>query len=178
MNSFSRARWYRNTLPRRAGNLRPRSAGRVTCERSPGGHGTSVRRLEPEQYDVIVSAGSLRPDAAVGMTMPHHWTDGGVLIEADFTGAHLLHLAAAGCVLNDLYRESARLGVHLAGVRVRAFGSFDTAVWASTGITYTVELDTEASDDTIVRLLSDVDEVAEIPRALRKGISVVRSPAR
>ena len=30
---------------------------------------------------------------------------GGVTAEADFTGGHLLHLAAAGCVLDDIYRE-------------------------------------------------------------------------
>lgn len=41
---------------------------------------------------------------------PHRWTLGGVTVEADFTGGHLFHLAAVGCVLNDLYREAAALG--------------------------------------------------------------------
>jgi hypothetical protein len=39
-----------------------------------------------------------------------------VTVRADFTGAHLLHLAVAGCVLNDLYREAAGLGVELLAV--------------------------------------------------------------
>jgi hypothetical protein len=48
-------------------------------------------------------------------------------VEADFTGAHLLHLAAVGCVLNDVYREAATLGIGLQGVRVTAVGGFDAA---------------------------------------------------
>jgi hypothetical protein len=43
--------------------------------------------------------------------MPHRWTADGVLVETEFTGAHLYHLAAAGCVLNDLFREAAGLGI-------------------------------------------------------------------
>jgi len=49
----------------------------------------------------------------------------GVTVEADFTGGHLLHLATAGCILNDLYREAAKLGIQLVGVRVSAAGGFD-----------------------------------------------------
>ena len=106
--------------------------------------------------------------------MPHRWTDGGVAIEASFTGAHLLHLAAAGCVLNDLYREAATLGVELEGVRVRARGGFDTDTWSSTGITYDVELVSDAAPDDLEQLLTIVDAIAEIPRALRSGTTVER----
>jgi hypothetical protein len=45
-----------------------------------------------------------------------------VTVEADFTGAHLLHLAAAGCVLNDVYREAAALGIGVDEARVVAAG--------------------------------------------------------
>jgi uncharacterized OsmC-like protein len=69
-----------------------------------------------------------------GGSNSHRWTPGGVKVEADFTGGHLLHLAAAGCVLNDLYREAEALGIELKGVRVTAAGGFDTATWRSTGI--------------------------------------------
>jgi uncharacterized OsmC-like protein len=113
-------------------------------------------------YEVVVGAGSLRSAAAGAVAFPHRWTDGGVTVEGDFTGAHLLHLAAAGCVLNDLYREAAALGVALAGVRVRAAGGFD-GDWASTGITYAVDLDSAAPPADLARLLDRVDEVAEVP---------------
>jgi uncharacterized OsmC-like protein len=94
---------------------------------------------------------------------------------AEYTGAHLLHLAAAGCVLNDIYREAGELGIRIDGVRVTASGGFDTATWASTGITYRVELHSPASAEELARLLDRVDEVAEIPRAIRAGATVQRS---
>ena len=134
------------------------------------------RRAVPEaNYEVVVSAGSLRP-AQADVVMPHRWTDEGVVVNADFTGAHLYHLAAAGCVLNDLYREAARLGIRIGGARVRAAGGFDTATWNSTGVEYSVEVDSEASDAELERLLQVVDDVAEIPKALRSGTSVARKP--
>lgn len=125
-------------------------------------------------YDVVVGAGSLRSTNAVTQTFPHRWTPEGVTVEAEFTGAHLLHLAAAGCVLNDLFRESAALGVSLRGVRVTAQGDFDATTWQSTGITYSAVIDSDASDSEVQELLRRVDEVAEIPRALRAGSSVER----
>lgn len=33
------------------------------------------------------------------------------MVETQFTGAHLFHLAAAGCVLNDVYREANNLNL-------------------------------------------------------------------
>ena len=92
-----------------------------------------------------------------------------------FTGAHLLHLAAAGCVLNDLYREAATRGITLDGVRVVASGGFDTEKWFSTGVQYAVEVDSPADDETIGNLLAIVDDVAEIPKALRAGMTVKRA---
>jgi hypothetical protein len=35
-------------------------------------------------------------DSGAAARFPHRWTPGGVTVEADFTGGHLLHLAAAG----------------------------------------------------------------------------------
>jgi uncharacterized OsmC-like protein len=76
---------------------------------------------------------------------------------------------AAGCVLNDVYREAARLGIDVKGVRVTAAGGFDTATWQSTGIGYSVEVSSDAPADELTHLLEVVDEVAEIPRAIRAG---------
>jgi uncharacterized OsmC-like protein len=128
--------------------------------------------VDDQRHPVVVSAGSLR--SAAGRTFLHQWTPEGVSVETDFTGAHLLHLAAAGCVLNDVYREAVGLGIALNGVLVRAAGGFDTTNWHSTGIDYTVELDSPASDDELSRLLEAVDSVAEIPRAIRAGAPVRR----
>ena len=59
-------------------------------------------------FSVECAAGSLRSlsESAPVAHFAHRWTDGGVDVSADFTGAHLLHLSVAACVLNDLYREA------------------------------------------------------------------------
>lgn len=126
-------------------------------------------------FPVTVSAGSLRPEGSDGVTMPHQWTDEGVVVEAAFTGGHLYHLAAAGCVLNDVYREAERLGLRIDGVRVVADGALDTETWTSTGIEYHVEVDCDADGARVEELLAVVDEVAEIPQALRVGTTVERT---
>jgi uncharacterized OsmC-like protein len=125
-------------------------------------------------FDVVVGAGTLRSAAADAVRFPHPWTAEGVTVDAAFTGAHLLHLAAAGCVLNDVYREAENLGLAVLGVRVSASGGFDTRTWQSTGISYAIEVDTTAPADEVDALLQRVDAVAEIPRSIRAGASVDR----
>lgn len=127
------------------------------------------------QFDVVVAAGSFRSPETSVVRFPHRWTPDGVTVRAEFTGAHLLHVAAAGCVLNDLYREAAALDIRLDGARVSATGEFDTETWTSKGISYSVELDSPAGADDTAHLLEVVDAVAEIPRALRAGAPVHRA---
>jgi hypothetical protein len=127
-------------------------------------------------FDVVVGAGSLRSPDERAVHFAHRWTSEGVTVEADFTGGHLFHLAAAGCVLNDVYREARGLGIELDGVRVSAFGGFDDDTWASTGIGYSVDVRSPASIEAVGHLLDSVDAVAEIPRAIRCGASVQRIP--
>ena len=132
-------------------------------------------RRDEVGYEVVVGAGTLRAPDGTATSFPHRWTPAGVTVQSAFTGAHLLHLAIAGCVRNDVYREAAELGVPVDGVRVAAGGGFDPATWASTGISYTVELSSPAPDADRARLLAAVDAVAEIPRAVRQGAPVVRA---
>ena len=124
-----------------------------------------------ERYEVAVAAGSLYIDE--GFALAHQWTGAGVTIDAPFSGPHLLHVAVAGCVLDDVYREAHSRGVAVDGVRVTARGGFDPETWVSSGIEYTVAVDSTVAPGDIEDLLGAVDEVAEIPRALRAG-SVVR----
>jgi hypothetical protein len=77
------------------------------------------------------------------------------------------------CVLNDTYREAKRLGIEVDGAAVEADGDFDDE-WRSTGITYSVMLESRASPEDLERLGAVVDEVAEIPRAVRAGARVER----
>jgi uncharacterized OsmC-like protein len=125
-----------------------------------------------ERYEVAVGAGTLCIDD--GFALPHQWTGSGVTVDAPFSGAHFLHLAVAGCVLNDVYREARARGVPVAGVQVTARGGFDADTWSSTGIEYTVAVDSTAPAAEVEALLAAVDEVAEIPKALRSASAVRR----
>jgi hypothetical protein len=126
-------------------------------------------------FPVTLSAGTFLTSAGDGWLVPHVWSDGGVFVRTAPNGAGVLHVAVALCVLNDLYREGETLGVPLRGVRVGARGEFDEETWVSTGITYAVDVDSTAPDADVATLIARVDEVAEIPRALRAGMSVERA---
>ena len=65
------------------------------------------------RFEVNVGAGMMRSSSGSAVSFPHRWTPERVTTEADFAGGHLLHLAAAGCVLNDVYREAAALGIEV-----------------------------------------------------------------
>jgi hypothetical protein len=125
--------------------------------------------VQLSSHGVRASAGSLRGSG--GVALRHAWTEDGVDVGPLATGAQALHLSVALCVLNDTYREAARLGIAVAGVAVEADGGFDDA-WCSTGIAYAVELDSAAPPEQLARLRRVVDEVAEVPRALRAGADV------
>ena len=56
-----------------------------------------------------------------------------------------------------------------------AVGGFDTATWRSTGISYSVKVSSDAPADQLAHLLKAVDQVAEIPQAIRAGASVQRA---
>lgn len=127
---------------------------------------------ELSPFGVRVASGSLREGD--GVVLPHAWTEAGVLAGPVTNGAQALHLSVALCVLNDTYREARRLDVQVDGVVVTADGAFDD-VWASTGITYDIAVDTPAPASALDLLLEVVDEVAEIPRVLRAGADVRRA---
>lgn len=132
--------------------------------------------MDLSPYGVRATAGTLR--AAEGVVLPHAWTDEGAVAAPASNGAQLLHLSVALCVLNDTYREARRRGIELNGIAVEADGGFDEE-WHSTGVEYSVSIDAPASAEDLARLSAVVDEVAEIPRAIRAGAAVTRrSPGR
>jgi len=125
--------------------------------------------MELSPLGVVATSGTLR--AAEGVVLHHAWTDEGVVAAPVSNGAHVLHLSVALCVLNDTYREAERLGITVDGVSVEADGDFDEE-WRSTGIEYSVTIDARSSAGDLDHLRAVVDEVAEIPRAVRAGAPV------
>ena len=89
-----------------------------------------------------------------------------------FNGGELLHLAVAGCVSNDLFREAHAAGIRLETVRVIVRGDFAGDPAVSTGITYEVEVSGDADPDRLEALVARVDAIAEIPNSLRRGTPV------
>lgn len=94
-----------------------------------------------------------------------------------FNGGQLLHLAVAGCVSNDLFREAAARSLVLTRVVVRVDGYYAGAPAVSTGIRYSVEVQGHASEDELQSLVTHVDEIAEIPNSLRLGTDVTLDSA-
>jgi putative redox protein len=86
-----------------------------------------------------------------------------------FTGGHLLHLAVAGCVYNDLFREAAAGGIALTRVQVSADGGFAGEPCASTGISYQVHVEGDASAADLDQLVAHVERIAEVPSVVRIG---------
>lgn len=127
--------------------------------------------MELSPLGVRATAGTLRGSS--GIVLGHQWTDGGVAVSQASNGAQVFHLSVALCVLNDTYREAERLGIVVDGISVEADGGFDDG-WHSTGVVYSVRVDSTAPAELLARLASVVDEVAEIPRAIRAGAPVAR----
>ena len=121
--------------------------------------------------DVEVGAGTRIIGS--GTHFDHPWTDGGIGVDADGTGAHLLLVSVGVCVLNDVYRE-AQPGIQVDGVRVQVSGDFDAETWSATAVTYEVEIDSPDDEATVSRLLERVDAVAEVPRLLAGEVTVSR----
>jgi hypothetical protein len=90
------------------------------------------------------------------------------------SGGHVLHLAVAVCVFNDLLGEASRRGLRLHQLAVVAAGDYaaQPGLFHSTGITYRIEIAGDGLDGDLRTLVSDVERIAEIPHALRQGLAV------
>jgi uncharacterized OsmC-like protein len=103
--------------------------------------------------------------------------DGGGL-DLGFNGGELLHLAVAGCVSNDLFREARVRGLRLTRVAVTARGEFGGSPPVSGGVGYSVEVWGDAPEVALRELVALVDSIAEIPNTLRRVTPVRLSETR
>ena len=130
----------------------------------------------------------VRTDSLAGTATALGWARGHTVVidrpadgggqDLGFNGAELLHLAVAGCVSNDLFREARTLGVRLTRVAITARGELSGNPPASGGIGYSVEVWGDAPASALRELVARVDAIAEIPSSLRRGTAVHLSGAR
>ncbi|HEY1418330.1 MAG TPA: OsmC family protein [Myxococcaceae bacterium] len=130
----------------------------------------------------------VRTDSLTGAATAVGWARGHTVIidrlaegggrDLGFNGGELLHLAVAGCVSNDLFREARAMGLELTRVAISASGEFTGTPQVSAGIGYSVEVWGNAPAEALRALVERVDRIAEIPNSLRGGTAVRLSDAR
>ena len=118
----------------------------------------------PGHHRAVVRTGSAEHELAIAP----RGTGGG----SATNGGEFLMLALATCYCNDLYREAARLGLVLDGVRVEALAEFAGVGLAASDVRYRASVQSSASPEAIAQLLRETDAVAEVHNTLRKGVAV------
>jgi putative redox protein len=118
-----------------------------------------------------VGDGAREPGA--GWVVEHHLSPRAAIDVDILSGGHLLHLAVAGCLFNDILRAAPARGIAVEHLLVSADGDFDAA--GSTGIRYAVEIAASGDRSAVERLVADVEAAAIIPGVLRRGVGVERA---
>jgi hypothetical protein len=95
-----------------------------------GGYGIQIRKAE-------ASPRAIDPGDVI---FKHHRAGHAQVRIETLTGAHLLHLAVAGCLFNDILRVAAERGITVNQLEVSADGDFDGEPAVSTGISYSVRI--------------------------------------
>lgn len=126
------------------------------------GYAVEIRTASPDAPASDIAA----------LTVRHHLTERAVVHIDTLSGGHLLNLAVAGCLFNDILREAAKRKIIVTDLRVAADGAFSGDPLVCTGIDYAVEVTGEASDAELRRLVADCERDASIPLTLRAGTRV------
>ncbi len=89
-----------------------------------------------------------------------------------FNGGQLLLLSLGACYANDIFREAAKRGLTVLGVRVVVECDWVGDPVRAESIRYSTRVEAEAPDDEIMELIRHVDEIAEIHNTLRAGAAI------
>jgi uncharacterized OsmC-like protein len=109
-------------------------------------------------------------EAPGGWVVDHHLAKRAAIDVELLSGGHLLHLAIAGCLFNDILREAPNRDITIDHLAVTAYGDFDEA--GSRGVRYAIEIRSAADRNEVERLVADMEAEATIPQALRAGAAV------
>lgn len=108
----------------------------------------------------------------------HHRTPAVEWSVARATGGHMLHLALAQCVQNNVLRSAGERGVSLEQVDVIVGGGFNADATASTGIDCSIELSGSADRGVLTELAEAAFGESTVAAILRRGGSVVLAGVR
>jgi hypothetical protein len=88
------------------------------------------------------------------------------------TGGHVLHLALAQCVFNNVLRIAGDRGLLLTDLSVAADGDFTPEGTASTGIDCSIELGGDASRGDLISVAEAAFKESTVVAVLRRGGAV------
>jgi uncharacterized OsmC-like protein len=102
----------------------------------------------------------------------HHLTDRAQITVDTLSGGHLLHLAVAGCLFNDILRAAGQRGIPITDLRISADGGFVGDPLLSTGVHYSVTIAGDAPDDVLRALVVECQDASAVAQSLRRGTPV------
>jgi putative redox protein len=125
-------------------------------------------------FDVEISLADAAEDGVdpARLTVAHHLTERAEVRSQVLSGGHLLHLAVAGCLFNDILREAKARGIAVTDLRISADGGFEGDPPLSTGITYSIDIAGDAPEDELREIVEHREAIAAIPLTLRRGAEV------
>jgi uncharacterized OsmC-like protein len=125
-------------------------------------------------FDIeIRTAESDAPAVGPGtIVVEHHLTDRASIVIDTLSGGHLLHLAVAGCLFNDILRAAGQRGITLTDLRISADGEFVGDPLLSTGVHYAVTVAGDAPDDVLRALVAECQDASAVAQSLRRGTPV------
>ena len=88
------------------------------------------------------------------------------------SGGELLLASLAVCYTNDIYREAAKRNITVSEVTVEVSGNFDSEGEAGNNFEYKPVIKSTASPAELRELIVYTDQVAEVHKTLRLGVSV------
>jgi uncharacterized OsmC-like protein len=127
-----------------------------------GGYGIQIQRVE-------ASPRAIDPGELI---FRHHRAGHAQVRIETLSGGHLLHLAVAGCLFNDILRVAAERDITVNQLEVSADGDFDGEPAVSTGIRYSVRVAGDAPEDELRRLLHDCGQDTSIGNTLQRSTPV------
>lgn len=129
-------------------------------------------------YEAEIRTSNVAPDRAAdtrSVVIRHHRAGVAELELERATGGHLLHLALAGCVFNNVLRLAGDQGIALDRAAVRVSGDFTDAS-ESTGMQVDIEVAGDASPESLQALRREAFGESTVVYVLRKATSVELSP--